>query len=58
LKTIIPQGTPNRGPKPDRALAALELVPNGDIARNLSTPIAAERESELMEICANLFTNI
>lgn len=58
IEDYYPAGTPNTGPKPDRALAALGRVLDGDMARNLSTPIAAGREPELLEICANLFSDV
>lgn len=58
IESYYPAGTPSNGPKPDRALAALGLVLDGAAAGNLSTPIAAERETELIEICANLFADM
>ncbi|WP_296200968.1 ATP-dependent endonuclease [uncultured Hyphomicrobium sp.] len=58
IESYYPDGTPQNGPKPDRALAALGRVTTNEIALSLSGPLAQGRQPELVEICTNLFADL
>lgn len=54
IEDYYPDNTPS-GSKPDRALAACNLVPDEQTAMSLSTPLAPGRQAELMEIFTEIF---
>lgn len=57
IEDYYPDEAPRNGPKPERALAAIQLVTTTEVARALSAPLVEGREPELAEICAELFAD-
>ncbi|NVM93288.1 hypothetical protein FHT32_006985 [Variovorax sp. SG517] len=55
IEDYYPPAAPASGSKPERALAALNLVTNSDVALALSEPLAAGRPCELQEVFQELF---
>ncbi|MDN6888390.1 AAA family ATPase [Variovorax sp. CAN2819] len=55
IEDYYPSAAPTSGSKPERALAASNLVTNSDEAIALSRPLVAGRLSELQEIFEELF---
>jgi hypothetical protein len=58
IEDYYPAGAPPSGAKPERAMAAAALVVDQQTALGLSAPLSAHRETELMEICAQLFDSL
>lgn len=55
IEDYYPEGAPRSGPKPERALRAIDLITTTEIARGLSAPLVAERATELEEIFNMIF---
>lgn len=58
IEDYYPRNTPADGPKPDRALAAINLVTNRNDAMGLSLPLGENRQPELFEVFSELFRAI
>jgi len=58
IEDYYPEGTPDSGPKPERALAAARLVQSRETALSVSKPLAAGRSPELVEIFQELFRGL
>jgi hypothetical protein len=58
IEDYYPAGAPPLGAKPERAMAAAALVVDQQTALGLSASFAAGRETELSEICAQLFASL
>lgn len=58
IEDYYPSGTPEVGPKPERALAAARLVVDKGTAMALSRPLAAGRMPELVEMFERLFSDL
>lgn len=58
IEDYYPTGSPSSGAKPERAMAAAALVVDQQIAMGVSVPLGNQRDTELMEICAQLFSNL
>jgi len=58
IEDYYPEGTPDTGPKPERALAAARLVQDRETALSVSKPLAAGRSPELVEIFQELFRGL
>lgn len=55
IEDYYPDGVPSHGAKPDRALRAIELLPDRDSVVAISSPLEAERPTELEEIFHSIF---
>ena len=58
IEDYYPEGTPEGGAKPERALAAARLVQDRETAMSLSRPLGPERSPELVEIFECLFSGM
>lgn len=58
IEDYYPRGTPEVGPKPERALAAARRVQSREDALSLSRPLGAGRSPELVEIFEELFRSV
>lgn len=57
LEDYYPEGAPQSGPKPERALRAIEIVSSRESAQRLSTSLAEGRPTELEEVFSMVFNS-
>jgi putative ATP-dependent endonuclease of the OLD family len=55
LENYYPDGVPEHGPKPERALKAIDLLPDRDTVLKISNPLTEGRLTEFEEIFDSIF---
>jgi putative ATP-dependent endonuclease of OLD family len=58
IEDYYPSGTPEAGPKPERALEATRRVLDRETAMGLSKPLGPGRPPELVEVLEHLFSDL